>query len=242
MTTTVQDIAIITGAGSGVGRSVAYSLAQRGVHVVLIDRDEPMVRETVDVIASEGGKADLHVADMASRDSVDTLLKALLEQYSSVMMLVHSAGFINLANLQDADINDLDLHYRVNVWAPYYITQKLLPNIISCQGQIVFMNSSMGVGTKMGASQYAATKHALRAMADTLRLEVNEQGVRVTSVFPGKIATPMQQKIAISSGIPYNPTAMLQVEDVSSTIVHALYLPRSAEITDIHIRPMNKSL
>lgn len=242
MTMSTHDTAVITGAGSGVGRAVAYDLAARGVHVVLIDRDEATVRETAHAIALKGGVADVHVVDIINSAALSSVLDTICKTTKAVTMLIHSAGFITLAKVEDADMRDFDLHYRINVWAPYYITQKLLPNIIACQGQIVFVNSTMGVGTKAGASQYAATKHALRAVADVLRQEVNDRGVRVASVFSGKIATPMQQNIAISSGVPYNPTTMLQVEDVSSTIVHALYMPRSAEITDIHIRPMNKAL
>ena len=242
MTMSTRDTAIITGAGSGVGRAVACDLAARGVRVVLIDRDEAMVRETAHAIALKGGVADVHVVDIINSAGLSSVLDTIRKTTKAVTMLIHSAGFITLATVEDADMSDFDLHYRINVWAPYYITQKLLPNIISCQGQIVFVNSTMGVGTKAGASQYAATKHALRAVADVLRQEVNDRGVRVTSIFPGKIATPMQQNIAISSGAPYNPTTMLRVEDVSSTIVHALYVPRSAEITDIYIRPMNKAL
>jgi NADP-dependent 3-hydroxy acid dehydrogenase YdfG len=90
-------------------------------------------------------------------------------------------------------------------------------------------------------SQYAATKHALKAVADSLRAEVNSQGIRVLSVYPGRTATPTQESLHALEGKPYRPTRLLQPEDVAAVVMNALCLPRTAEVTDIHIRPMMKS-
>ena len=88
--------------------------------------------------------------------------------------------------------------------------------------------------------QYAATQHALRAIADSLRAEVNPQGVRVLSVFPGRTATPMQARLCELEGKAYSPERLIQPEDIASTVIHALTLPRTAEITEISIRPFVK--
>ena len=90
-------------------------------------------------------------------------------------------------------------------------------------------------------AQYAATKHALRALADALREEVNERGVRVLSVFLGRTASRMQQAVHQHEKRPYNPGRLLQPSDVASMVLAALRLPRTAEVTDLHIRPMLKS-
>jgi NADP-dependent 3-hydroxy acid dehydrogenase YdfG len=85
--------------------------------------------------------------------------------------------------------------------------------------------------------QYAASKHALRAVADSLRDEVNPSCIRVQSVYLGRTATPMQAAIHAAEGKPYQPELLIQPEDVASTIIHAVGLPRTAEITEISMRP-----
>ena len=108
------------------------------------------------------------------------------------------------------------------------------------RGQIVFVNSSSGIIAKPNSASYDATKHALKAIADSLRGEVNAHGVRVLSVYLGRTASEMQERIHRTEVKPYRPELLLQPEDVASVIMSALGLPRTAEVTDIHIRPMNK--
>jgi NADP-dependent 3-hydroxy acid dehydrogenase YdfG len=112
--------------------------------------------------------------------------------------------------------------------------------LIPRQGQIVFINSSAGLTAKAGAGQYAATKFALKAIADSLRAEVNALGLRVLSVYPGRTASPMQAAIYKMEGKAYNPERLLQPEDVAACVINALSLPRTAEVTDIQVRPLVK--
>jgi NADP-dependent 3-hydroxy acid dehydrogenase YdfG len=88
--------------------------------------------------------------------------------------------------------------------------------------------------------QYASTKHALKAVADSLRAEVDAEGVRVLSVYPGRTATPMQASVHEREGMAYIPERLMQPEDVAGVVINALCLPRTAEVTDIHIRPFVK--
>jgi NADP-dependent 3-hydroxy acid dehydrogenase YdfG len=90
-------------------------------------------------------------------------------------------------------------------------------------------------------AQYDSTKHALKALADSLRGEINRHGVRVLSVYLGRTASEMQEGIYRMEGRPYRPEILLQPDDVASVVVNALGLPRTAEVTDISIRPMIKS-
>ena len=110
----------------------------------------------------------------------------------------------------------------------------------SRRGQIVFINSSLGLASKAEAGQYAAAKHALKALADSLRDEVNADAVRVLSVFPGRTATPMQAALYAKEGKAYHPEVLLQPEDVAAVVINALTLPRTAEVTEIRIRPLKK--
>ena len=107
-------------------------------------------------------------------------------------------------------------------------------------GQVVFVNSSAGLTARAGVGQYAATKHALRAVADSFREEVNADGLRVLSVFLGRTATPMQEAVHKMEGKAYYPERLMQAEDVAAVVVNALSLPRTAEVTDIYARPMKK--
>ena len=125
----------------------------------------------------------------------------------------------------------------MNVRGPYLLTQLLLPTIRQRRGQVVFINSTSGVRSHANISQYAATKFALKAIADALREEVNAAGVRVISVYPGKTATPLQERIMREKGLAYLPDQLMQPEDVAGVVIAALTAPRTAEVTDIHIRP-----
>jgi short-subunit dehydrogenase len=113
--------------------------------------------------------------------------------------------------------------------------------ICSRKGQIVFLNSTAGLRARANASQYAATKHALKAVADSLREEVNPAGVRVLSLFLGRTATPMQASVFAAERREYNPGILMQPEDVAEVVVNALALSRRAEITEITMRPAIKS-
>jgi NAD(P)-dependent dehydrogenase (short-subunit alcohol dehydrogenase family) len=144
--------------------------------------------------------------------------------------------------MERARIEDLDDQYATNVRAPYMVTQQLLPLLANGRGQIVFINSSAGLSAKRSeVGQYAATKHALKAIADSLREEVNPRGIRVLSVYLGRTATPMQEALCQQEGKVYHPQMLMQPEDVASVVVQALMLPSTAEVTDISIRPMLKT-
>ena len=182
----------------------------------------------------------VHQADLTMDENIQDLVKRLQDEIGKVDILVHSAGVISLGQVETTSVKDFDWQYSVNVRAPYILTQALLPMIRSCRGQIVFINSTAGRIAASGVSQYAATKHALKALADSLREEVNADGLRVLSVFVGRTATPMQAAVHEMERRSYDPKRLLQPEDVAAVVINALSLSRSAEVTDIHIRPLAK--
>jgi len=120
------------------------------------------------------------------------------------------------------------------------LTQRLLPQLKAAQGQVVFVNSSAGLAARADVVQYAATKHALKAVADGVREQVNGDGVRVLSLYVGRTATRMQAELHAMEGRSYDPTALIQPEDVAALALVVLCLPRSVEVTDISLRPMRK--
>ena len=105
----------------------------------------------------------------------------------------------------------------------------------------VFVNSSAGLNSKANVGQYAASKHALKAIADCLREEVNPDGIRVLSIYPGRTATPMQEALYKAEGRTYHPEILMQPSDAAQVVIQALRLPRTVEVTDIHLRPLMKS-
>jgi len=143
--------------------------------------------------------------------------------------------------VESAELADFDSQYRCNARAPYRLTQLLLPMLKQSAGQVVFINSTAGLLARANAVAYAAAKHALKAVADGLREEVNANGIRVTTVFLGRTATPMQEKIFRAEARAYRGELLLQPEQVAEMVVHILCLPRTAEVTDITIRPALKS-
>jgi NADP-dependent 3-hydroxy acid dehydrogenase YdfG len=108
-------------------------------------------------------------------------------------------------------------------------------------GQVVFINSSAGLRSAAGNGQFSATQHAFRSIADSLRDEVNADGIRVLSVYPGRTATPRMEKYYQKESRDYRPELLMQPEDIAEMVTHSLRLPRTAEVTDMSIRPMQKS-
>ena len=234
-------LAVVTGASSGVGRAIALSLARRGAYLCAIGRNSKALEETV-AAAQESAMATAFKVDLTVKENLETLVSHLGENGGKVDILVHSAGVIHQNPMERARIADFDCQYATNVRAPYLLTQLLLPFLTKAQGQVVFINSSVGLAVKRPeVGQYAATKHALKAVADSLREELNPKGVRVLTVYLGRTATPMQEALYRDERRPYHPERFLQPEDVASVVVHALTLPRTAEVTDISIRPMAQS-
>ena len=229
--------AVVTGASSGIGRAVALRLAQEGAFLHLVGRDETRLKETAQAAREAGGEADVHTADFEREEDIGALAEQLEKEVRAVDILVHSAGVVSLGPLADAPLEDLDWHYLVNVRAPYSLTQKLLPLLQRAKGQIVFINSGAGLNAKGTWSQYAMSKHALKALADSLRDEVAGDGMRVLSVYPGRTHSPMQRAVREMEGQDYDPESFIQPDDVAQTVVSALELPRSAHLTELVIRP-----
>jgi len=179
--------------------------------------------------------------DLRSEEHLRPLVEFLSKEAGRVDILFHGAGIIHENVFDHAHVEHLDEQFAVNVRAPYLLTQQLLHLLVKARGHIVFVNSSAGIAAnRPEIAQYAATKHALKAIADSVRAEVNSKGVRVLSVYLGRTATPMQRAQFKLEDKPYRAGDLLQPDDVAAMVLAALALPRTAEVTDISIRPMKK--
>ena len=238
MSTLKNHIAVITGAGSGIGKAIALGLAAEGATLCLLGRNIKALESVEESISSQHAHVKIYQVDLDRDDDIKRVKADLNKDFDHVNLLIHSAGVFSMGPLEHAPVEDFDQQFRINVRSPYLLTQLLLPMISSCQGQIVFINSSAGLNARENVSQYAATKHALKAIADSLRAEINDIGVRVISIYPGRTATPMQEKIHEMEGKPYHPERLIQPEDIAAVVVTTLSLPKSAEVIDITIRPI----
>ena len=169
------------------------------------------------------------------------MVKKLLADHRRVNALVHCAAVITMDVVARGSVEEFDRQFQTNVLGPFSLTQLLLPALIASQGQVIFINSNAGLIARAGVSHYAATKHALKAVADSLREECNAAGVRVCSFYLGATATPMQAAIRKHQRRSYKPDRLMQPEDVAAFVTALLALPRSAEVTDVMMRPMTKT-
>jgi len=231
--------AVVTGATSGIGRAVSLALAHEGARLVLVGRDRERLEEVARTAGESSPGVDALQSDLGIQSEVEGLAQQIEDKLGGVDILVFCAGVYSRGRIDTAPLAELDSHLQVNLRTPVQLTRMLLPSLISRQGQVVFMNSSVGSAPEVGF--YSASKHALKAFTDTLRAEVNPSGVRVLSVYPGRTATPMQESIFAAEGRSYDPSRLLQPEDVAEMVLAALCLPCTAEVTDLHIRPMQES-
>jgi NADP-dependent 3-hydroxy acid dehydrogenase YdfG len=242
MTTLEGKTAIVTGGGAGVGAAIALALAAAKADICIIGRSTDALQSVVEKARNNGGSARLYQADLGDAAELDRVIALLVRDLGRVDILVQNAAYYASGRIEEASVEALDQHYRVNLRAPFALTQGLMPMLRACRGQIVFVNSSSGVAAKAMTSQYDATKHALKALADSLRGEVNNAGIRVLSLYLGQTASGLQSRIHEAKALPYQPEHLLQPEDVASIVLNALCLPETAEITDIHVRPMRRPL
>ena len=233
--------AVVTGASSGVGKAITLALAAQGASLCLVGRRPDALEAVAERARAKTPKVLCCQANLEVDEDIRRLKVVLHSEVSSVDLLVHSAGVISIGAFESAPVEEFDRQYRVNVRAPYLLTQALLPMLRAARGQVVFINSLVGLNAKGNSAQYSATKHALKALADGLRQEVNRDALRVLSVFLGRTATPLQATVHRMEGRTYKPELLTQPEDVASAVLNALSLPRSVEVTDITIRHARKT-
>lgn len=232
------DRAVVTGAAGGVGRALCGMLATEGAELELVGRTDESLDSVAALMDPSGSPPERYAGDLAKDTDLERLGSDLSRDLDGLDVLIHCAGVYARGPIADTSLDELDRQYRVNVRAAYALTRSLLPELRKARGQVVFVNSSMGVRASGGVAAYAASKHALRAVADALRDEVNADGVRVATIFLGRTASPMQERVHELEGRPYRPGRLIQPEDVAEAVKGLLTLPRTAEATDLHLRPM----
>lgn len=232
-------LALVTGASSGIGRAIALHYGRAGGSLCLLGRNIDRLRQTAKEIGEE--RAQVHSVDLGRTEEIDAFLERFTSGATRLDALIHAAALYAAGDLEHRPLPELESLFAVNARGPWQLTRRLLPLLRAARGEVVFLNSSVVSNAPANTSTYSMTKAALKSLADCLRNEVNGQDIRVLSLILGRTATPMQERIATAEGRPYRPELLLQPQDVAAAVLGAIALPRTAEVTEICIRPMRKS-
>jgi NAD(P)-dependent dehydrogenase (short-subunit alcohol dehydrogenase family) len=228
-------VALVAGASGDIGRAIAFDLLGAEAEVLMLGRS--MARLVQCLPPKEArGRCHFVAVDLTDSGAVERAA-AEISPRGRLDVLVLSSGIYERSREPTAFARQI----AANLVGPYALIQRLLPLLIEAQGQVVFINSTQGLKAGAGVGQFAATQHAMKAVADSLRDEVNTSGVRVMSIFLGRTATERQRAIFAAEGRPYPPERLIQPADVAEIVLFLLRLPRTSEVTDIVLRPTQKT-
>jgi len=225
-------LALVTGASRGIGAAVARALTPR-YDLLLGGRDG----DALAAMAGELPGSRPWPVELTDPDA----LTAATAGIASLDVLVHSAGVSDIGAVADTPAAVWRRQFEVNVVAVAELTRLLLPALRAARGHVVLINSGAGLDARPGWGAYAASKFALRAFGDSLRAEEAPNGVRVTSVHPGRTATDMQRAVRVAEDGPYEPAHYLSPESVAGAVLVAVTAPQDAHLTQIVLRPADRS-
>lgn len=183
-------VAVITGAGSGIGRATALRLAAAGCHLALVDRSQEGLDTTAALLQSSGRNVSLHIADVSNEQEMFALPEAVISKHGAVHILVNNAGVTGIGRFEDETMEDLHWIVGINIWGVLHGCKAFLPLLREAPEAHIVNLSSMAafVGLPLTAS-YSLTKGAVRLFSEALRAELRDTNIGVTSVHPGAIDT-----------------------------------------------------
>jgi NADP-dependent 3-hydroxy acid dehydrogenase YdfG len=230
--------AVVTGASSGIGEATSRLLAHNGCNVVLAARREDRLR---DLVAELGEGALAAPTDVTDSAACAALVARTVERFGSLDILVNNAGLGLYGSIADGDPEDWRKMFDVNVLGVLYVTRAALRQMLrQGSGEVVFVSSLAGRRVpRADATVYAATKHAITAVAEGLRMDVHEKGVRVINVEPGLVRTEFPESSYPSAEEYYaeKDYAPLEAEDVAAAVLYAVEQPPRVSVNEILVRP-----
>ena len=192
-------VAVITGAGSGIGREIARQLAAEGCHLALVDVNPDGLAETVNQLEPAGVTISRHVVDVTDRERMMTLPEDVLKTHDSVNLLFNNAGITFQRSFEEMSLEDWELSLGINLWGVIYGSKAFLPLLKQAadlgeeNAHIVNLSSMAGFVGLPNQSSYSSTKAAVRSISESLWTELKVIGIGVTSVHPGAIRTNILQ-------------------------------------------------
>lgn len=193
-------IAVVTGAGSGIGRATALKLSEAGCIVALVDIDEARLEEVSGELTRKQGAHSCHVADVSDAERMERLAGEVIEAHGAVHVLVNNAGVSVLKGFEEHSIDDLNWIIGINFFGVVYGCHAFLPHLRQVdEGHIVNISSMFGFVGVPGQSSYCATKFAVRGFSESLWAELRDSNIGVTSIHPGGIKTGIASKVRVRS-------------------------------------------
>lgn len=229
--------ALVTGAGRGIGRAIALSLAGEGADVCLVSRTKTELERLAEEITRLGRTAIPLVGDVASEQDVRAIVKRVGAECSSLDILVNNAGIGYFSPVMEMKTDRFDEMFSVNVRGVFLFTREVLPLMVEQQsGDIVNIASLAGRNSFIGGAGYSATKWALIGFSRSLMLEVRDKNIRVVTICPGSVDTSFGdtkgQQVKSKGRIP-------SATDIATVVMSAISMPRHVMVSEIDVRPTN---
>jgi len=228
----MSETAVITGASSGVGKSLAIQLSDAGYRVVLAARSEDKLNAIAEEIQSKGGNSLVVLTDVSQPEQINNLKDRALE-YGDVSVVINNAGLGKFSKVEDVAIEDWDRQLDVNLRASFLVSQAFIPGMKQrLNGTLAFMNSVAGKKGYPYSAAYVASKYGMRGLADSLREELREDNIKVISIHPGAVDTPFWD----GTGVNFPREEMLSTHTLAQSIVHAIQSPGNFAVEELVVR------
>ena len=226
-------IAIVTGAGRGIGRATALLLGQSGARVVLASRSEFELSAVSEEITKQNGEALAVSTDLTRDDEMERLVNRALEHWGSVDYLINNAGWGRTAPVIKAKVEDWDRTLQVNLRAPMILSQLVLPTLIEKgEGAIINIGSISARAGQANTAAYSASKSGLISFTESLYEEVREYGIKVAVILPGFVDTAL-----IPPTRRLDRSKMIRPEDIARTVFFVLTCSPNCCPVEIAVRP-----
>ena len=223
-------VAIVTGAGKGIGRALALALAQEGVHVGLVARTEADLQAVAAEVTALGVKAAVGVADVSDIGSVNSAVASIQKELGQVDILINNAGVANFGKFLELEPEAWEKQVKVNLFGVYYMTRAVLPQMIERQtGDIINISSTAGLRGSPMTSAYSASKFGVMGLSESLMQEVRKHNIRVTALNPSTVVTELAKN---SNLINNNEDRLIHAEDFAELIIAQLKLNRRVFVKD----------
>lgn len=220
-------VALVTGAGKGIGRAIAHRLAAEGVHLGLLARNETDLQTlSEELTRSYHVKTSFVSADVAQRDQINSAVAKLTQSLGPIDILINNAGMAKFGTVAEMDPDEWEQIVKVNLFGTYYVTRAVLPEMMKRNtGNIINISSTAGQKGNATTSAYSASKFAVLGFTESLMQEARKFNIRVTALTPSTVNTEMSKSIGLKIG---EEDRMLQPEDVAELIYSILNLPDRA--------------
>lgn len=230
-------VALVTGAGKGIGRAIALALAAEGAHVGLIARSVEDLSTIAAAIKANGGKASYAAADISDREAVEAAVQFISGELGSIEILVNNAGTGKFGKFLELTPEEWERHIKVNLFGVYYATRAVLPQMLERQsGDIVNISSTAGKSGSALTSAYSASKFGVFGLSESLMQEVRKQNIRVTALAPSTIVTDLAYSANLITG---DPERVMHPEDFAELVIAHLKLNRRMLIKEASVFSTN---